>query len=67
VVETVRTYLWRFLSSEAGQDLVEYALVTMFVSVAVVIAAAATGMVPAFTEWGNNIGNCLSSGDPLSC
>jgi Flp pilus assembly pilin Flp len=66
-VETVRTYLLKFLSSETGEDLVEYAMVTMFVSVAVAIAVAATGIVPAFNEWGENIANCLSSGDPLSC
>jgi Flp pilus assembly pilin Flp len=66
-VERAYVYLARFLGSEAGEDLVEYALVTVFVSVAVVLAAAATGLVPAFGVWADNLAGCVGSSNPLNC
>ena len=67
VVGRVYAYLARLMSQEAGQDLVEYAMVTMFVSVAIVTIAAAAGIVPAFGVLAGSVTDCLAGAGPLNC
>ena len=56
--------LIRLAISERGQDMVEYALITVIISVAVVLAITLI-LEPAFTTWANTVANCITS--PGSC
>ena len=51
-----KLYAWfkGLLSSEGGQDMVEYALITVLISVAIVLAAIGI-LTPAFTTWATNL------------
>ena len=51
-----KLYLWfkGLLSSEGGQDMVEYALITVLISVAIVVAAIGI-LSPAFTTWATDL------------
>ena len=51
-----KLYVWfkGLLSSEGGQDMVEYALITALISVAIVIAAVGV-LEGSFTTWANNL------------
>lgn len=60
-------HLARFVGRQSGQDLVEYALVTIVVSATIAAVIAATGLVSAFGVWADNLANCVGSGDPLNC
>lgn len=52
----LKIYAWlqNLLSSERGQDMVEYALITVLISVAIVLAAIGI-LEPAFTQWATNL------------
>jgi Flp pilus assembly pilin Flp len=47
--------LKNLLRREEGQDVIEYALVTAVVSVGIIALVVATGLLGAFTTWGNGI------------
>ena len=51
-----KLYMWLkgLLSSEGGQDMVEYALITVLISVAIVVAAIGI-LNPAFTTWATDL------------
>ena len=51
-----KLYVWfkGLLSSEGGQDMVEYALITVLISVAIVVAAIGI-LNPAFTTWATDL------------
>ena len=49
----VRVLAWS--QGEEGQDLIEYALITMALSVAIIIAIVAGGIPTAFTTWAADI------------
>ena len=55
------TWLKGLLSSERGQDMVEYALITVVISVAIVIVAIAA-LSPAFKEWAGDLAACITGG-----
>lgn len=62
----LKLYVWLndLLHSERGQDMVEYALITVVISVAVVLAALLI-LGPAFTTWANDVKSCITL--PGSC
>jgi|GEM_PF-5134298 len=49
----VRVLAW--FQGEEGQDLIEYALITMALSVAIIVAIAIGGVPGAFTSWATGI------------
>ena len=58
----LKIYVWltSLLKSERGQDMVEYALITVLISVAVVLAAIFI-LEPAFTTWATNLASCITA------
>ncbi len=61
-----KLYTWMkdLLRSERGQDMVEYALITVIISVAVVLATIFI-LEPAFTTWATSVKTCIEL--PSSC
>ena len=51
-----KLYVWfkGLLSNEGGQDMVEYALITVLISLAIVVAAIGI-LSPAFTTWATDL------------
>jgi Flp pilus assembly pilin Flp len=49
----VRVLAW--FQGEEGQDLIEYALITTGLSVAIIVAIVAGGIPGAFTDWAADI------------
>jgi len=51
-----KLYVWfkGLLSSERGQDMVEYALITVLISLAVVVVSIGV-LSPAFFDWATNL------------
>jgi Flp pilus assembly pilin Flp len=62
----LKLYIWLkdLLRSERGQDMVEYALITVVISVAVVLAALLV-LQPVFATWATNLASCITS--PKTC
>ena len=62
----LKLYIWLngLLKSERGQDMVEYALITAVISIAIVIAVFAI-IDPAFTTWAESIEACIEA--PSTC
>jgi len=62
----LKLYVWLkdLLRSERGQDMVEYALITVVISVAIVLVALAV-LAPEFKTWADNLATCIST--PASC
>ena len=58
------TWLKDLLRIERGQDMVEYALITVVVSIAIVLATIAV-LGGAFTAWANDLETCITS--PSGC
>ena len=56
-----KLYVWfkGLLSSEGGQDMVEYALITVLISVAIVLAAVGI-LTPAFATWATDLKNQIT-------
>jgi len=52
------------LRNERGQDIVEYALITAVVSIAIIVAVMLI-IGPAFTTWANSIEACIEA--PSTC
>jgi Flp pilus assembly pilin Flp len=62
IVKRLRQWLIRIATSERGQDMVEYALVTMFISVAIVLAAVAVNLTGSFELWATAVCNEVAPG-----
>ncbi len=62
----LKLYVWLngLLRNERGQDLVEYALITAVVSIAVIVLIMAI-IGPAFETWANSVEACIEA--PSSC
>jgi len=60
------TWLKDLLQSERGQDMVEYALITAVISIAVVIAAIGI-LSPAFDSWAQAVADCITSPAVSTC
>ncbi len=58
----LKLYVWLqdLLSRERGQDMVEYALITVIISVAVVLATIFI-LQPAFTTWATDLAACITA------
>ena len=58
----LKLYVWLQdrLRNERGQDMVEYALITVLISVAIVIAVLAV-LPGAFTSWANDVKACITA------
>ncbi len=58
----LKLYVWvkDLLRNERGQDMVEYALITVIVSVAIVLAVLAI-LPGAFTAWAETIKGCITA------
>jgi Flp pilus assembly pilin Flp len=61
-VERLKGWLIRLVASERGQDMVEYAMITMFISVAVVLAVVAVNLPGAFGLWAVEVCNEVAPG-----
>lgn len=59
----LKLYVWLkgLLSSERGQDMVEYALITVVVSIAIVTAVMLI-LDPAFAAWAKDVCNHIAPG-----
>ncbi len=62
----LKIYVWLtdLLRSERGQDMVEYALITAVISIAIIVAVIAI-LGPAFTVWAESVEACIEI--PKSC
>ena len=62
----LKLYVWLTdkIRSERGQDMVEYALITAVISIAIIVAVIAI-LGPAFTTWANSVEDCIMS--PSAC
>ena len=54
------------LRIERGQDMVEYALITVIISVAVVLATIFI-LEPAFTAWATDLASCITAPGGDAC
>jgi Flp pilus assembly pilin Flp len=64
----LKLYIWLkdLLRIERGQDMVEYALITVIISVAIVLATVLI-LAPAFETWAEAIAGCISDPSGDSC
>ncbi len=62
----LKLYVWLkdLLRSERGQDMVEYALITAVISIAIIVAVIAI-LGPAFETWAESVEACIAI--PKSC
>ncbi len=62
----LKLYIWLngLLRNERGQDMVEYALITAVISIAIIVAVIAI-LGPAFTSWAESVEACIEV--PKSC
>ena len=62
----LKLYVWLtdLLKSERGQDMVEYALITAVISIAIIVAVIAI-LGPAFTTWAESVEACIEA--PSAC
>ena len=62
----LKLYIWLngLLKNERGQDLVEYALITAVISIAIIVVVMAI-IGPAFETWANSIESCIEA--PSAC
>jgi Flp pilus assembly pilin Flp len=65
----LKLYVWLkdLLQRERGQDMVEYALITVLVSVGVVLAVWASGLFDGFGTWADNMVACITDSSGGSC
>ena len=50
------------LTGQRGQDMVEYAMISMFISVAIVLAAVAADLTTPFGAWATTVCNQIAPG-----
>ena len=64
----LKLYVWLkdMLRGERGQDMVEYALITVLISVAIVLATLLI-LPGAFTTWAENVEACISDPSGATC
>jgi Flp pilus assembly pilin Flp len=55
------------LRGERGQDLVEYALITILVSIAIISAVVLIDLPGAFSTWATDVYDCVSDTSGASC
>ncbi|TET95249.1 MAG: Flp family type IVb pilin [Dehalococcoidia bacterium] len=64
----LKLYVWLkdLLRSERGQDMVEYALITVIISVAIVLATIFI-LGTAFTTWATDLASCITAPGGANC
>ncbi len=64
----LKLYIWLngLLRGERGQDMVEYALITVIISVAIVLATIFV-LGDAFTEWATDLASCITAPGSVAC
>ncbi len=60
MVERIQRWLISILDGERGQDMVEYALITVVISVTIVLAALVADIPGAFNAWATDLGSCVA-------
>jgi Flp pilus assembly pilin Flp len=65
----LKLYVWLkdLLQSERGQDMVEYALITVLISVGIVLAVVFAGIQDSFATWADGIAGCISDSYGGNC
>ena len=63
----LKLYTWikGLLRSERGQDVIEYALISALISVAIVAVILATGLVGAFGDWAAAVEDAMAGPVPI--
>ena len=59
-MERLKRWLIKIAASERGQDMVEYAMLTLFVCVPIVLAAI--GLPSAFEAWSDRVAAAIPGG-----
>jgi Flp pilus assembly pilin Flp len=64
----LKLYIWLngLLRNERGQDMVEYALITVIISVAIVLATIFI-LGDAFTTWATDLASCITAPGSTAC
>jgi len=64
----LKLYVWLkdLLRSDRGQDMVEYALITVVISVAIVLVTIGV-LSPAFSAWAGDIEECITAPGGSTC
>lgn len=64
----LKLYVWLkdLLRSERGQDMVEYALITVLIS-AVIVLATMTLLSDAFAAWAGDVATCITAPAAATC
>ena len=64
----LKLYVWLkdLLRNERGQDMVEYALITVLISVAIVLATLLI-LPGAFSTWAGGVRDCISDSSGAAC
>ncbi len=62
----LKLYIWLngLLRNERGQDMVEYALITAVISIAIIVLLIGF-LTPAFTPWAEGVRDCIQA--PKGC
>lgn len=67
-MEIVRGWVGRLLKDERGQDVMEYAVLTGFIGIALAIALALAGLGGIFGNFATAVANCVSvTANPYVC
>ncbi len=64
-MKRISGWLRRIAAGEGGQDMVEYAMVSTFISVAIVLAALIANVPGAFGVWATDVASCVA--DVATC
>jgi len=59
------TWITDLLRREEGQDVIEYALISALISVAIVAVILATGLVGAFGDWAAAVEDAMGGPFPI--
>ncbi len=64
----LKLYIWLndLIKRENGQDMVEYALITVLISVAIVLATIVV-LGGAFTTWATDLKTCITAPSDANC
>ncbi len=65
----LKLYVWLkdLLRSERGQDMVEYGLITVLISAAIVLAVLIADLPGAFEAWADGVAGCISDSTGTAC
>ena len=61
-MDRFRRWILGTLTGEGGQDMVEYAMISIFISVAIVLAAVAADLTTPFGTWAATVCNEIAPG-----